>query len=116
MLTSNGLQPVPPTPGLPLGYLIVYNGTSYGAGVSLTPTSRLTISANYITYHQRHAEQHDPIDQQDPDIPSQLQYRFRRISLLAGYTQFTQGISASGFPAGRDYSFFMGVSRWINFF
>ena len=68
VLTSNGLQPVPPTPGLPPAYLIVYNGTSYGAGLSLTPTSRLTSLGKLLAHGQQHVEQLDPIEQQDPDI------------------------------------------------
>jgi hypothetical protein len=116
VLTSNGLQPVPPTPGLPPAYLIVYNGTSYGAGLSLTPTSHLTLSANYSHTVSDTLSSTIQSNNKTQIFASQLQYRFRRISLLAGYTQFTQGISASGVPAARDSSFFVGVSRWINFF
>ena len=47
---------------------------------------------------------------------SQLQYRLRQLNVLAGYTRFSQGISAAGTPPGAENSYFIGVSRWINFF
>jgi hypothetical protein len=49
-------------------------------------------------------------------IYSQLQYRLRRISLLAGYSRFTQGISATGVPPGTVTSYYGGISRWFDFF
>jgi hypothetical protein len=47
---------------------------------------------------------------------SQLQYRMRRISLLAGYTRFSQGFSAAGPTGAPVTSYYVGVSRWFNFF
>lgn len=47
---------------------------------------------------------------------SQLQYQMRRISLMAGYTRFSQGISATGVPPGTVNSYYGGISRWFNFF
>jgi hypothetical protein len=46
---------------------------------------------------------------------AQMQYRLRRIGLQAGYTRFTQGISAVGAPANTT-SYFVGISRWFDFF
>jgi hypothetical protein len=46
---------------------------------------------------------------------AQLQYHLRRIGLQAGYTRFTQGISAVGAPASTT-SFFVGMTRWFDFF
>ena len=45
-----------------------------------------------------------------------MQYRLRRISLLAGYSRFTQGISATGVPPGTITSYYGGISRWFDFF
>ena len=42
-----GYQPLPPTPGFPPEGLIVYNGSSYGAGITVTRSLRLFISGNY---------------------------------------------------------------------
>jgi hypothetical protein len=46
---------------------------------------------------------------------AQLQYHLRRISLQAGYTRFTQGISAIGAPVNNT-SYFVGMTRWFDFF
>lgn len=116
LLTSTGIQPIPPTPGLlPVG-LIVYNGKSYGGSVTLTPLPRLSISGTYS---------HATSDTLSSDIYSnnktdifygQVQYHLRRISILGGYTKFSQGISASGLPTANTNSYFIGVQRWISFF
>lgn len=115
VLTTSGIQPIT-TPGLaPLGW-IVYNGESYGAGITLTPFHRLTISGAY-SHATSDTLSAGILSNNKTDIfYSQLQYRLRQINLLAGYTKFSQGISAAGVPAGSEYSYFVGVSRWINFF
>ncbi len=45
-----------------------------------------------------------------------LNYQFRQIGIQGGYTQFTQGFSASGLPPASVSSFSIGVYRWFNFF
>jgi hypothetical protein len=116
LLTSTGIQPIPPTPGLPSGDLIVYNGKSYGGSIGITPIRRLTITGSY-SHAVSDTLASDIFSRNRTEIfYSQMQYRLRRINLLAGYTKFSQGISAAGTPPGNQYSFFIGVSRWLNFF
>ena len=116
VLTSTGIQPLPPTPGFPPEGIIVYNGTSYGAGIAVTPIPRLTISGNY-SHAMSDTLSSMAFSKNHTDIfYSQMQYRLRKVSVLAGYTKFTQGISAAGTPPGSQYSFFVGVTRWFNFF
>ena len=116
VLTSTGIQPIPITPGLPPQGIIVYNGKSYGGSITVTPISRLSLSGTYS---------HATSDTLSNEIFSnnrtlifygQLQYRLRQVTALAGFTKFSQGISAAGTPPGNQYSYFIGVSRWINFF
>lgn len=116
VLTSTGIQPVPPTPGLPPEGFIVYNGKSYGAGIGITPIPRLTISGNYAHAMSDTLSSTALSNNHTEIFYGQMQYRLRRISVLAGYTKFTQGISAAGTPPGSQYSFFVGVTRWLNFF
>ena len=116
VLTANGLQPQQPAPGLLPGYLIVYNGTSYGGGVAITPVPRLTVSGTYAHVESETLSNSILSNNKTQIISSQLQYRLRKISLLAGYTQFSQGISAAGTPTGKENSYFVGVTRWFNFF
>jgi len=118
LLTNTGIQPIPITPGLsPIG-MIVYDGKSYGGGINLTPIPRLSISGNY-SHATSDTLSNTTFSNNKTDIfYAQLQYRVRKMSLLAGYTKFSQGISAAtgaGNP-GAQYSYFVGVTRWFNFF
>jgi hypothetical protein len=100
---------------LPEG-LIVYNGKSYGGGISLTPIPRLTISGNYSNAMSDTLSNQIFSNNRTNIFYGQFQYRLRKISVLGGYTKFTQGISAAGTPPGSQYSYFVGVTRWFNFF
>lgn len=116
VLTSTGIQPIPPTPGLLPEGLIVYNGKSYGGSVSVMPKPRLSITASYAHAVSNTLSSAYTSNNRTEIFYSQLQYRLRQISLLAGYTMFSQGISAAGTPTGRENSFFVGVTRSFNLF
>ena len=45
-----------------------------------------------------------------------FQYQLRKIYLTGGYSRLEQGISSSGLPPEVISSFYIGVSRWFNFF
>ncbi len=115
ILTTNGIQPIT-QPGLPLPGLIVYNGQSYGAGIGINPIPRLTISGNYAHATSDTLSATAPSNNHTEIVYAQMQYRLRQITMLAGYEKFTQGISASGLTAASDYSYFVGVTRYFNFF
>lgn len=116
ILTSTGIQPIPPTPGLLPEGLIVYNGTSYGGSVSVTPIARLSISGSYSHAVSDTLSNNLMSNNRTEIFYGQLQYHLRKISLLAGYTMFSQGISAAGTPPGYQNSYFVGVTRSFNFF
>jgi hypothetical protein len=115
ILTSSGIVPIT-TPGLPPEGIIIYNGESWGAGVALTPIPRLTISGSYAHATSETLSATTPSNNRTEVFYSQLQYRLRQITVLAGYTKFSQGISASGIPPANEYSYFIGVRRSFNFF
>ena len=116
ILTSTGLVLLPPTPGVPENNLILYNGDSYSGSVSLTPVRKLTISGSFSRAISDTIANETNSHNNTEVFNAQMQYRLRRIGLLSGYTRFTQGVSASGLPAGTSNSFFVGVSRWFDFF
>ncbi len=116
VLTSTGIQPIPPTPGLPPEGVIVYNGKSYGGGITLTPVSRLSMTGNYSHAVSDTLSSTTFSNNRTEIFYGQFQYRLRQISILGGFTKFSQGISAAGTPPGNQYSYFIGVSRWVNFF
>lgn len=106
------LQGVPPTPGI--NDYVIFAGSTYGGGFSVQPLRRLILSGAYSRGISNTLAQTD--SHNDMQIyNAQLQYHLRRISLQAGYTRFTQGISAVGAPANTT-TYFVGFSRWFDFF
>ncbi len=116
ILTPNGIVPIPPTPGEPNPNLIMYDATSYGGGISWSPIRRLSLSGTYNRALSDTLSNSIYSKNNTEIINGQLQYRLRRIGILAGYTRFTQGISASGIAPGTTTSYFAGISRWFDFF
>jgi hypothetical protein len=116
ILTSAGLVLLPPTPGVPAGDLILYNGKSYGGGISGTPLRHLTISGSFSRALSDTMSQAVDSRNNTEIFNAQMQYHLRRIGVLAGFTRFTQGISAAGTPPATANSFFVGVTRWFDFF
>jgi hypothetical protein len=114
VLTANGLQPAPITPGLFEG--ILFSGRTYGGGISSTPLRRLVISA---TFNRAISDTTGSLllSRNNTEIfNTQLQYHLRRIGFQAGYTKFIQGVSATGLPAANANAFFVGISRWFDLF
>ncbi|MGA9981070.1 MAG: hypothetical protein WBQ08_20785 [Candidatus Sulfotelmatobacter sp.] len=116
ILTSAGLVPLPPTPGVPASSLILYGGDSYGGGITAAPVRRLTISGTFSRALSNTISGPTNSRNNTEIFNAQLQYHLRRIGVLSGFTRFTQGISASGAPPGTANSYFIGVSRWFDFF
>jgi hypothetical protein len=112
LLGAGGFVPITGTPGVT--DFITFGGSSYGGGISVTPVRRLVISGSFNraisnTIGQTMSHNNTEI------FNAQMQYHLRRIGLQAGYTRFTQGISAVGAPANTT-SYFVGISRWFDFF
>jgi hypothetical protein len=116
LLTNAGLVTIAPTPGIPESNLILFSGDSYGGGLSATPLRKLTVSATFNRALSNTLSSSTNSHNNEELFNAQVQYHLRRIGLLAGYTRFTQGISATGLPPGTSNSYFAGVSRWFDFF
>ncbi len=112
LLGAGGIITPTPTPGLT--DFILFNGSSYGGGFSVTPIKRMSISGAFSRAISDTLA--STISRNDTEVyNAQLQYHLRRIGLQAGYTRFSQGISAIGAPVNTT-SYFVGVSRWFDFF
>jgi carboxylesterase type B len=97
-----------------LSNIILFGGSSYGGGISVTPVKRLSVSGTFnraISNTIASTTSHNNME----IFNAQMQYHLRKIGLLAGYTRFTQGISAIGAPANTT-SYFVGMTRWFDFF
>jgi hypothetical protein len=112
LLGAGGFLPVTATPGV-IDF-ITFGGSSYGGGISVTPVRRLVVAGSF---NRAISNTLGPtISHNNTEIfNAQLQYHLRRIGVQAGYTRFTQGISAVGAPANTT-SYFVGISRWFDFF
>ena len=112
VLGAGGLVPVAGTPGVV--DVLTFSGSSYGGGISVTPMRRLVIAGSFSRAISNTIG--ETISHNNTEIyNAQLQYHLRRIGLQAGYTRFTQGISAVGAPENTT-SYFVGISRWFDFF
>jgi hypothetical protein len=112
LLGAGGLITPTPTPGV--NDFILFSGSSYGGGISVQPLKRMSISGNFnraISNTLAATTSHNNTE----IFNAQMQYHLRRIGLQAGYTRFTQGISAIGAPASTT-SYFVGITRWFDFF
>jgi hypothetical protein len=112
LLGAGGVISPTSTPGLT--DLILFSGSSYGGGFAVSPVRRLSVSGNFsraISNTIASLTSHNNTEIYN----AQLQYHLRKIGLLAGYTRFTQGISAVGAPATTS-SYFVGMTRWFDFF
>jgi hypothetical protein len=116
ILTNTGLVPVPPTNGVPLNNLILFGGDSYGGAISATPLRKLSVSGSFSRAISNTLSNTTDSRNNTEIFNFQMQYHLRKIGILSGYTRFTQGISAGGAPPGTANSFFIGVSRWFDFF
>lgn len=114
VLGPGGLQPIGPTPGLE--NTILFNGKSYGGGLSGTPFRRMLLSATFSRALSDTVTSNIYSRNNTEVFNAQLQYHMRRIGLQAGYTKFIQGISAiNGLPFNTN-SYFAGISRWFDIF
>lgn len=116
ILTNAGIVPLPPTPGILNPNLIYYNQKSYGGGINWSPIHRMSLSGSYSRALSNTLANSIYSKNNTEILYGQLQYQLRRIGLLAGYTRFTQGISATGIAPGTVTSYYGGISRWFDFF
>lgn len=116
VLTANGLSNggLPPVVS-PLDQ-IVYNGSGYSISASSTPLRKLSISASYASSRSNTLSSSYSSLNRNTSTTAQMTYRVRSMSMNAGYSRFTQGISAGGAPAATVTSYYFGISRWINLF
>lgn len=115
--TATGLAP-PPTPApVPLpSLLILYGGHSYSFGFGSSPVRRLTISASYSRATSNTASAGIASWNANKQINTYFQYQFRKVYLTGGYATLSQGFSASPTAPATVSSYYLGVSRWFNFF
>lgn len=115
--TETGVIASPiPAPLLPASSLILYGGDSYSASVGFTPTARLSFSAAYSKALSNTTITGASATDSTNQFNSIVQYQFRKMFLTGGYSRVVQGFSASGTLPQNFSNFYIGISRWFNFF
>jgi len=112
LLGAGGLIQTQPIPGLTT--FLTTTGSNYGGSLSVTPIRRLSIAGAFSRAISETIASTTSYNNTEV-LSGQLQYSLRQIGLQAGYLHFTQGISAIGTPANTT-SFYVGMTRWFNFF
>lgn len=117
ILTSSGLVPTPvPLPVLNPSSIVMYAGKAYSLGVGANPLRHLTVSASFSKSLSDTNSQFSNSNNHTDVFTTRLEYHLRQLNFDAGYTRLRQGFSLSGGPPTTLGTFYVGISRWIDFF
>jgi hypothetical protein len=115
--TGAGLLAPPTTATIPLpSLLLLYGGHSYSGGLGSSPLRKLTIGASYSRASSNTANGGVSSWNMNKQLNTYFQYQFRKMFLTGGYANLLQGFSASATRPASVSSYYIGVSRWLNFF
>jgi hypothetical protein len=116
LIFGGGITPVPLPPVIPDSLLVLYGGRSYSFSASSTPIRRFTVSAGFSKANTNTFNAGVGSWNSVEQFNTLFQYQFRKMYFTGGYARLVQGFSASGTPPAKVSSFYVGVSRWFNFF
>jgi len=117
ILTGAGLAPIPiPLPVATPSSVVLYGGHAYSFGIGSSPMKRLTLSASYARAMSDTVSNSLTSNNRTEMLTSQVNYQFRQMHFLGGFTKLVQGFSVVGGPPTMVGSFYIGVQRWFNFF
>lgn len=117
ILTPTGLTPISsPTPVLTPLEAFVFNGRSYSFGASTTPRHGLVLSGSYSKTNSTTSASSVTSLNDTVQLNTMLQYKVRQLWITGGYLKLRQGLSITGQPPASYSSFYVGITRWFNFF
>lgn len=114
--TGGGLTNLPVPPVLPSSLIALYGGTSYSVGVSSVPVKKLVLTASYARANTDITSQGATSANQNQEFNTLIQYQTRKLYYTSGYARLAQGFSATGLEPEIVSSYYVGISRWFNFF
>jgi hypothetical protein len=115
--SAAGLTVTPtPEPVLGTNDLILFGGDSYSFGLSSNPKRRLTLSASFAKAVTNSNLAGILSNSNTKQLNTFFQYQFRKMYVTGGYSNLVQGFNLAGRPPENVAAFFIGVSRWFNFF
>ena len=114
ILTPTGLvaSPLP----VPTADALLLKGDSYSASVFANPTHGMLLSVSYVRALDDIFGNSTASRNSNGQLIVQFQHKFRQLWLQGGYFKLNQAISVSGQPPLMSGSFYIGISRWFNFF
>ena len=117
ILTANSLVPLPGNlPPQVLGNTTEYDSKGWGFNVGATPIRGLTVSGGFSKSNGHTIDPLLTTATSNELINVIMQYRLRKIFLNGGYTRVRQSIVAPGTQPIDVTTYFIGFSRWFNFF
>jgi hypothetical protein len=120
LITPTGLVTTPvPLPILNPSSVVLFNGTSYAAGIGASPVRGLTITGSFskgISDTQTRASTVTFSNNNNQNASAIIYYNFRKLNFTAGYYRLVQGFSIADVPFTKVGSYYVGVSRQFNFF
>lgn len=118
IFTPTGLVPIPtnlPAPVLGAGFTS-YNSKGWGLSAGTMPTKRITLSFGYAKASGSTVDPAQSIYTNNTLANAILQYRVRKIFINGGYTHLQQTAGITGTQPLDITTFYVGFSRWFNFF
>jgi hypothetical protein len=117
LLTPSGLVSTPiPLPAVNPAAVVLYNGKAWSAGLGASPIRHLTMSATFAKALSGTQSGSTNSNNNSQNLNILVTYNFRKLSFISGYSRLDQGFSASGTSPAMVGSFYVGISRWFNFF
>jgi hypothetical protein len=117
ILTGAGLVTVPvPSPTLPPGLISLFGGESYAFAASSSPVRKLVLAASYSRSISSTSSSSISSSNRNSEFNTFMQYQYRKLYFTSGYSRLEQGFSGSSAPPQNISSYYMGISRWFNFF
>ena len=117
--TPTGLVPVPI--GLPPslfapGAIIEYGSKAWGVNASTVVRRRLTLSGGYASSDGSTVDPVQSTFSNNQIYNIIFQYRLRKIFVNGGYTELHQDVGTVGSVPVKVTTYYIGISRWFNFF
>ena len=95
---------------------ILFSGDAYTVAFGSSPVKRLTLAASYARADNTTGLAGVMSSGSNIEYNGLFQYQFRKVYLNGGYSRLQQGFSTSTTGPAVVSSFYIGLSRWFNFF
>jgi hypothetical protein len=113
--TGTGLVPIPSSTSSS-SLVSLFGGSGYTMGLSSSPVRNLIITGSYARSKSDTTSSSITSLNENNEFSTLIQYQVRKLSFNSGFSRLGQGFSGTGSPAQVISSFYVGVSRWFNFF